>query len=162
MLRPAKFYDVPGQMVAQVGFKPTEWRIQSPLPYRLATGQYNERLKTTPSLTDPIPQLLVGKDKAIYTFIKWCRWGDLNPHEPKPNGFSYYSILLWPSCDVVVWNMSSPYVLSTLRWLVYVLYTFTVKTPIFTDLARRCPSRIFAELANIHSGSFLSWCSSCK
>lgn len=40
------------------------------------------------------------------------------------------------------------------RW-VYSLYTFT---PI-GDLARRCPDRIFAELAHIHTRSFLSGCS---
>ena len=34
-------------MVAQIGFEPMECRIQSPMPYRLATGQLTMKYYTT-------------------------------------------------------------------------------------------------------------------
>ena len=33
-----------GRVVVMIGFEPMKWRSQSPLPYRLATSQYIDKI----------------------------------------------------------------------------------------------------------------------
>ena len=89
--------------------------------------------------------------------FSWSGWPDLNRHEVALNGFSYYSMLPQPILRSLQSGLCLHHTCGhRVRWLVYSLYTFTT---FYVDLARRCPKGMSAELASIHSESFLLWCS---
>ena len=143
-------------------------------------------INTNPALKVPVAtpalsgrkEMITPREGVFCDYSQWCGWPDSNRHGLAPNRFSsllYVTIAIFLCCSPdyvfsISHDLGGWYIVSTHLWilknlqhyqavLVHALgFTWIVWHIIF-NLARRYLSKIFTELASIHSRSFLSWCS---